>query len=81
MVETVEIPQVMLFVMLKSAKNRVIGVDILGQQAPLHVWYGTSYLLIRDAVGTVPCLNEWEISVVTGLGSYGARGVVVVLLA
>jgi hypothetical protein len=81
MVETVEIPQVMWFVMLKSAKNRVIGVDTLEQQAPLRVWYGTSYLLIMDAVGSVPCLNEWEISVVTGLGSYGARGVVVVLLA
>jgi hypothetical protein len=30
MVETVEIHQVMLFVMLKSAKDRVIGVDTPG---------------------------------------------------
>jgi hypothetical protein len=31
MVETVEIRQVMWFVMLKSAKDRVIGVDTPGQ--------------------------------------------------
>jgi hypothetical protein len=33
--------------------------------------------LIRDAVGSVPCLDEWEIDVVTCLGSHGARGAVV----
>jgi hypothetical protein len=31
MVETVGIRQVMLVVMLKSAKDRVIGVDTIGQ--------------------------------------------------
>jgi hypothetical protein len=71
----------MWFVMLKSAKDRVIGVDTPGQQVPPRVRYGTTYLLIRDAVESVPCSDEWEISVVTRLGSHGARGVVVPLLA
>jgi hypothetical protein len=34
-------------------------------------------LLIRDVVGSVPCLDEWEIGVVTRPGSHGARGAVV----
>jgi hypothetical protein len=34
-------------------------------------------LLIRDAVGSVPYSDEWEIGVVTSLGSHSARGVVV----
>jgi hypothetical protein len=40
MVETVGICQVMSFVMLKSTKDRVIGVDTPGQQVPPHVRYG-----------------------------------------
>jgi hypothetical protein len=48
---------------------------------PPRVKYGTTCLLIRDAMGSVPCLVEWEIGVVTRLGSHGARGVVVPLLA
>jgi hypothetical protein len=72
---------VMSFVMLKSAKDRVIEVDTPGQQVPPRVRYGTACLLIRDAVGSVPCSDEWEIGVVTRLGTYGARGVVVLLLA
>jgi hypothetical protein len=58
MVETVEISQVMWFVMLKSAKDRVIGVDTPGQQVSSRVRYGTACLLIRDDVGSVPCSNE-----------------------
>jgi hypothetical protein len=77
MVETVGIHQVVWFVMLESAKDRVIGVDTPGQQVPPRVRYGTACLVIRDAVGSVPCSNEWEISVVTRLGSHGARGAVV----
>jgi hypothetical protein len=65
---------VMWFVMLESAKNRVRGVDTLGQQVPPYVWYGTACLLIRDAVGSVPCSNVWEFAIVTHLGSHGARG-------
>jgi hypothetical protein len=45
------------------------------------VRYGTACLLIRDVVGSVPCSDEWEIGIVTRLGSHGARGVVVLLLA
>jgi hypothetical protein len=58
MVETVGIRQVMWFVMLESAKDRVIGVDTPGQQVPPRVWYGTACLLIRDVVGSVPCSDE-----------------------
>jgi hypothetical protein len=81
MVERDEIRQVMWFVMLESAKDRVIEVDTPGQQVSSRVWYGTTCLLIRDVVGSVPCSDEWEIDVVTRLGSHGARGVVVLLLA
>jgi hypothetical protein len=58
MVETVRICQVMWLVMLESAKDRVIGVDTLGQQVLPHVRYGTTCLLIRDVVGSVPCSDE-----------------------
>jgi hypothetical protein len=47
---------------------------------PPRVRYGMTCLLIRDVVGSVPCSVEWEIGVVTHLGSHGARGVVVPLL-
>jgi hypothetical protein len=68
MVETVGLRQVMWIVMLESTKDRVLGVDTLGQQVPPRVRYGTTCLLIRDVVGSVPCSNEWEIGVVTRLG-------------
>jgi hypothetical protein len=58
MVEMIRIRQVMWFVMLESTKDRVIGVDTLGQQVPPRVWYGTACLLIRDVVGSVPCSDE-----------------------
>jgi hypothetical protein len=80
MVETVGIHQVMWFVMLKSTKDRVIEVDTLGQQVPPRVQYGTACLLIKDVVESVPCSDEWEIDVVTRLGSHGARGAMVLLL-
>jgi hypothetical protein len=69
------------FVMLKSAKDRVMGVDTLEQQVIPRVRYGTACLLIRDDVGSVPCSDEWEIGVVIRLGSHGARGVMVPLLS
>jgi hypothetical protein len=81
MVETVGFRQVMWMVMLESAMDCVLGVDTLGQQVLPRVRYGTTCLLIRDAMGTVPCSVEWEIGVVTRLGSHGATGVVVLLLA
>jgi hypothetical protein len=80
MVEMVGIHQVMWFVMLEFAKDRVVRVDTPGQQVLPRVLYGMACLLIRDVVGSVPCSDEWEIDVVTCLGSHGARGVVVLLL-
>jgi hypothetical protein len=74
MVETVGIRQVMWFVVLESAKDRVIGVDTPRQQVPPRVRYGTTCLLIRDVLGSVPCSNEWEFVVVTRPSSHGARG-------
>jgi hypothetical protein len=47
------------------------------QEVPPRVRYGTSCLLIRDAVGSVPSSNEWEFGVVTRPGSHGARRVMV----
>jgi hypothetical protein len=79
MVETAGIRQVIWFVMLESAKDRVIGVDILGQQVPPRVRYRTDCLLISDVVGCVSCSDEWKIGVVTRLGSHGVRGVMVPL--
>jgi hypothetical protein len=81
MVETVGIRQVMWFVVLESAKDRVIGVDTLGQQVSPRVRYGMACPLIRDAVGSVPCSDEWKIDVVTCLCSHNERGVVVPQLA
>jgi hypothetical protein len=44
---------------------------------PPCVRYGMTCLLIRDAMGSVPCPDEWEFGVVTRPGSHGARGVMV----
>jgi hypothetical protein len=51
MVEMVGICQVMWIVMLESAKDRVLGVDTLGQQVPPRVRYGMTCLPITDVVG------------------------------
>jgi hypothetical protein len=77
MVDMVGICQVMWYVVLESAKDRVIGVDTPGQQVPPRVWYGMTCLLISDAVESVSCSDEWEFGIVTRSGSHGARGAVV----
>jgi hypothetical protein len=59
MAETVGIRQVIWFVMLKSANDRVIGVDTPGEQVLPCVWYGTACLLIRYAICCVSCSVEW----------------------
>jgi hypothetical protein len=79
--KTIEFRQVTWIVMLESANDRVLGVDTLGQQVPIRVQYGMACLLIRDIVKSVPCSVEWEIDIVTRIGSRGARGVMVPLLA
>jgi hypothetical protein len=76
-VEIGGIRQVIWFVMLESAKYRVIEVDTPRQQVPSRVRYGMTCLLIRDVVGSVPCSDEWEFVIVTRPGSHGARGAVV----
>jgi hypothetical protein len=58
MVEMVGICHVMWYVMHEYAKDRVIGVDTPGQQVSPRVRYGTTCLIIRDAVGSVPCSDE-----------------------
>jgi hypothetical protein len=68
---------VMWFVMLGSAKDRVLGVDTPGQQVLARVRYGMACLLIRDVVGSVPCSDQREIGIVTCPSSHGARGAVV----
>jgi hypothetical protein len=59
MVETVGFHQVMWFVMLEFAKDRILGVDTLGQHVPPCVRYGIASLLIRYAIGCVSCSVEW----------------------
>jgi hypothetical protein len=45
-------------VVLESSKDRILGVDMLGQHVPPHVWYGMTCLLIRNAIGYVSCSIE-----------------------
>jgi hypothetical protein len=47
MVDIVGFRQVMWLVMLKSAKDRILGVDPAGQHVPPRVRYGTTCLPIR----------------------------------
>jgi hypothetical protein len=54
MVEIVGFRQVMWFVMLEFAKDRILGVD-----TPPRVLYETTCLLIRYAIGCVSCSVEW----------------------
>jgi hypothetical protein len=42
MVETIGFRQVMWIGMLESAKDRIMGVDTIGQHVPPRVWYGTT---------------------------------------
>jgi hypothetical protein len=62
MVEVVGFHQVLWLVMLKTAKDRILGVDTPGQHVPPRVRYGTTCLLIRDVVGSVPCSDGWEVA-------------------
>jgi hypothetical protein len=59
MVETVGFHQVLWFIMLESAKNRILGVDTPGQHVSPRVRYGTACLLIRYATNCVSCSVEW----------------------
>jgi hypothetical protein len=45
-------------VVLKSAKDQILGVDTPGQQVPPCVRYGMACLLIMNDIGCVFCLVE-----------------------
>jgi hypothetical protein len=77
MVETIGFHPVMWFVMLESAKDRILGVDTLGQHVSPHARYETACLLIMDVMRSVHYSDEWEFGVVTRPGSHDARGAVV----
>jgi hypothetical protein len=61
-VETIGFRWVMWIVMLKSAKDQILGVDTTGQQVSPCVRYGMTCLLIRDVVGSVPYSDERELA-------------------
>jgi hypothetical protein len=45
---------------LESAKDRILVVDLPGQHVTQRVWYGMTCLLISIAIGCVSCSVEWE---------------------
>jgi hypothetical protein len=49
-------------VVLKSAKDRILGVDTPGQHVPPRVRYGMAYLLTRNAIGGFSCSVEWGLA-------------------
>jgi hypothetical protein len=55
MVETDGFHQVMWIIMLKSAKDRILGVDTPGQHVPPRVRYGTACWVIRKALVSLSC--------------------------
>jgi hypothetical protein len=62
MVETAGIHQLMWLVMLKFARDRILGVDTPKQPMMPCVRYGMACLLIMNVVGSVPCSDEWEVA-------------------
>jgi hypothetical protein len=51
-------------VVLKSAKDRILGVNTPGQHVPSCVQYGMTCLLIRNSICSVSCSVGW------GMASY-----------
>jgi hypothetical protein len=49
-------------VVLKSAKDQILGVDTLGHHVPPRVRYGMTCLLIRNTIGSVSCSDEWGLA-------------------
>jgi hypothetical protein len=60
--KTIEIRQMLWLVMLESAKHQILGVDTPGQYVTPRIRHGTTCLLIRDALGSVPWSDEWEVA-------------------
>jgi hypothetical protein len=61
----------MWLVILKAAKDQILGVDTLGQYVSPRVQYGMAYLLIRDDVGSVHCYG-----IVTTIAKPGIRPII-----
>jgi hypothetical protein len=57
-VEMVGIRQVMWLVILKSAKDQILGVDTPVQHVSPRVRYGAACLLIMNIIGCVSCSEE-----------------------
>jgi hypothetical protein len=49
-------------VVLKSSKDRILGVDTPEQHVPPCVQYGMACLLIRNVVGSMSCSVEWGLA-------------------
>jgi hypothetical protein len=64
----------MWLILLKSAKDRFLGVDTLEQPVPSRLRYGTTCLLIRNTIGSMSCSVEWGIAQCLAWDPQGARG-------
>jgi hypothetical protein len=49
-------------VLLELDNDRFLGVDPPGQHVPPRARYGMTCLLIRGAMESVPCSDEWEVT-------------------
>jgi hypothetical protein len=49
-------------VAFESPMERILEVDTPEQHVPPHVWYGTTCLLIRNAIGCVSYSIEWGLT-------------------
>jgi hypothetical protein len=74
LVETIGFRQEMWLVMLKSAKDRVSGVDPPGQHVPPRVRYGMACWLIRKALVSLSC-RKCGTGIAIPTRPQGARGV------
>jgi hypothetical protein len=64
----------MWLVLLRYAKDRFLGVDPLEQLVSPRVWFWTTYLLIRDVIGSLSCLEAWGMVLCLACEPHGARG-------
>jgi hypothetical protein len=64
----------MWLVLLKSAKDRILGVDTPKQPVPPRVRYVMTCLIIEDAIGGVSCWVAWGRALCLAWNPHGARG-------
>jgi hypothetical protein len=65
----------MWLVLFESVKDRFLGVDPPKQLVSPRVQYGITYLLIRDAIGSVSYSAAWGRAQCLAWDPHGARGV------